>query len=254
MKGKWKIRKEFKIGVALAVLFFFVAFTERKLGPQTVNDVIIKMENVENNHFLDEQDILRLIQLDRENLKGADLGRLNLKQIESRIKSDRFIRDADLYSDIKGNLIVRATLRRPIARIIRNDGPDAYIAEDGTIMPVSGKFTARVVLIGGDNVRALLQRENIRTDEEGRNLMNLLEKIASDAFWRAQVAQLNLNGKNKITMLPQVGAQTIEFGTAENCEEKLKKLRIFYKEILPQMGWNRYKRVNVEYAGQLIAE
>jgi len=55
-------------------------------------------------------------------------------------------------------------------------------------------------------------------------------------------------------MLPQVGAQTIEFGTAENMEEKLKKLKIFYKEILPQMGWSRYHRVNVEYNGQLVAE
>ena len=34
---------------------------------------------------------------------------------------------------------------RPIARIVRNDGPDGYIAEDGTIMPVSEKFTSRVV-------------------------------------------------------------------------------------------------------------
>ncbi|QOI97491.1 MAG: cell division protein FtsQ [Flammeovirgaceae bacterium] len=254
MKGKWKIRKELKIGVALAVLFFFVAFTERKLGSQSVNDVIVKVENVDDNHFIDEEDILKLIRLDRENLKGADLARLNLKEIESRIKSDRFIQDADLYSDIKGNLIVRATLRRPIARIIRNDGPDAYVAEDGTIMPVSSKFTARVMLISGDQVRKLLERENITTDESGRHLITLLHMIGNDDFWRAQIAQLHITAKDKIIMLPQIGAQTIEFGTADKAEEKLKKLKIFYKEILPQMGWNRYKRVNVEYDKQLIAE
>lgn len=254
MKGKWKIRKELKIGVALAVLFFFVAFSERKLGSQSVNEVIIKVENIEGNHFVDEQDILKLMRLERENLKGADIGKLNLKEIESRIKSDRFIKDADLYSDIKGNLIVRTTLRRPIARIVRNDGPDAYIGEDGTIMPVSWKFTARVVLISGEGTRHMLEKENISTDDDGTRLMGLLNRIATDDFWRAQVAQMNINSKGKITLLPQVGAQIIEFGTAEDGDEKLKKLRIFYKEILPQMGWNRYKRVNVEYDGQLIAE
>ena len=57
-----------------------------------------------------------------------------------------------LYSDLKGNLVVRAELRRPIARIVRNDGPDGYIAEDGTIMPVSEKFTSRVVLVSGTYV------------------------------------------------------------------------------------------------------
>ncbi len=254
MKAKWKIRKELKIAVALAVVSFAVAFSERKLGSQTVNDVIVRIENIKDNHFINEQDILRLMLLDRENLKGADLGRVNLKEIESRIKSDRFIKDADLYSDIKGNLIVRATLRRPIARIIRNDGPDAYIAEDGTLMPVSGKFTARVVLISSDNASSLLARENLKSDEAGNRLMNLLERIVADNFWRAQIAQINVSSKGKLTLFPQVGAQTIEFGKAEDVDVKLQKLKVFYKEILPQMGWNRYKRVNVEFEGQLVAE
>jgi cell division protein FtsQ len=40
--------------------------------------------------------------------------KLNLKQIETRIKANRFVKDAQLYSDLKGNLVVKATLRRPV--------------------------------------------------------------------------------------------------------------------------------------------
>ena len=65
----------------------------------------------------------------------------------------------NLYSDLKGNLVVSAELAQTIARIVRNDGPDGYIAEDGTIMPVSDKFTSRVVLISGSYVRQLLKHE-----------------------------------------------------------------------------------------------
>ena len=89
------------------------------------------------------------MQLDQENLKGATLDRLNMKEIEKKIKTNRFVEDAELYSDLKGNLIVKAILRRPIARVVRNDGPDGYIAEDGTVMPVSDKFTTRVILLSG---------------------------------------------------------------------------------------------------------
>ncbi|MFN3839351.1 MAG: cell division protein FtsQ/DivIB [Cyclobacteriaceae bacterium] len=254
MKGKYTIRKKLIAGLAFAVLFFFVAFSERKMESQSVKDIIVKVENVENNHFRDEQDILYLIGLTRENLQGAALSKLNLKEIEDRIRADRFVMDADLYSDIKGNLIVRTILRRPIARIVRSDGPDAYIAEDGTLMPVTEKFTARVVLISGGHVRHLVAKENMYADETGARLMNLLNRIANDDFWRAQIAQINIGSKNKLTLLPQIGSQTIEFGTADEVDEKLKKLKVFYKEILPNMGWNRYKRVNVEYNGQLIAE
>lgn len=239
---------------ALAVLFVFIAFSETRQGTVIVHDIAIKIENLQENHFIDDQDIIRLMQLDQENIKGAPINRLNLKEIERRIKSDRHIKDAELYSDIKGNLVVKATLRRPIARIVRNDAPDAYIAEDGTVMPVSEKFTARVVLISGSYVREYMRNENILQHEDGEELMKMLKIIQEDPFWHAQIAQLDIDSKGRISILPQIGNQTIEFGQAESLEVKLKKLRIFYKEILPQMGWNKYKRVSLEYDGQIVAE
>ncbi len=239
---------------ALAVLFFFIGFTEQQHESIAVSDIVIKIENIRENHFIDEQDIVRLMQLEHENLKGAPLNRLNLKEIEKRIKADRFIKDADLYSDVKGNLVVKATLRRPLARIVREDGPDAYIAEDGTLMPTSEKFTARVTLISGPYVRQFIRLENIHKHPDGKELIGMLTTIRNDNFWRAQVAQLDINSKGRIFILPQIGSQTIEFGRAENLNVKLKKLKIFYKEILPQMGWNKYSRISLEYDGQIVAE
>lgn len=254
MKVKFNIKRELKIGAALAVLFFFIGFSERKQGMVAVKDIIIKVENINENQFLDEQDIVDLMQLNQENLKGAALDHLNMKEIEKRIKTNRFVEDAELYSDLKGNLIVKTTLRRPIARIVRNDGPDGYIAEDGTVMPVSDKFTTRVVLLSGAFSRLLLQTENLNKSEEGKQLMELLAIIREDEFWRAQIAQLDIDSKCRVNMFPQIGGQLIEFGKPENLELKFKKLRIFYKEILPQKGWNAYERVNLEYEGQIIAE
>lgn len=254
MKIKFNIKRELKISAALAVLFFFIAFSERKQESVAVKDIIIKVENANENQFIDEHDIVDLMQLSTENLKGAALDNLNLKEIEKRIKTNRFVRDAELYSDLKGNLIVKAILRRPIARIVRNDGPDGYIAEDGTVMPVSDKFTTRVVLLSGSFSRLLLQSENLNKSIEGKQLMEMLAIIREDEFWRAQIAQLDIDNHVRVSMFPQVGGQTIEFGKPENLELKFKKLRIFYKEILPQQGWNTYERVNLEYEGQIIAE
>lgn len=254
MKINFNIKRELKITAALAVLFFFIAFSERKQGTVSVKDIIIKVDNANENQFLDEKDIVRLMQLDEENLKGASLDRLNLKDIEKRIKAHRFVEDAELYSDLKGNLVVKAILRRPIARIVRSEGSDGYIAEDGTIMPVSDKFTTRVVLVSGLYTNQLMQVENLYKIEGGKELMDMLTIIREDDFWRAQIAQLDIDSKSRINLFPQVGGQTIEFGKPENLEAKFKKLRIFYKEILPRQGWNTYERVNLEYEGQIIAE
>jgi cell division protein FtsQ len=254
VKINFNIKRELKITAILAVVFGLIAFSEKKQGTVSVKDIVIKIENIEGNQFIDESDIIDLMQLDEENLKGASLDKLNLKQIETRIKMNRFVKDAELYSDLKGNLVVKATLRRPVARLVRNDGPDGYIAEDGTVMPVSDKFTTRVVLISGSYIRGLLQLENLNKNEETKKLMTMLDMIREDDFWRAQIAQLDIDSKGHINIMPQIGGQLIEFGVADNLETKFKKMKIFYKEILPQRGWNTYKRVNLEYEGQIIAE
>jgi cell division protein FtsQ len=254
MKIKFNISREIKVAAILVVVFGLIAFTERMKGDVAVHEIQIKIDNVHENHFLDETDILRLMQWNQQNVQGSSISKINFKQIESKIKKDPFIKDAELYSDLKGNLMVNVELRRPIARIVRNDGPDGYIAEDGTIMPVSEKFQARVILISGAYVRQLLQVRNISEIEKGAQLMAMIGQIREDDFWSAQIAQLDIDGKGKVTILPQIGDENIEFGKPDNLDIKFRKLKIFYKEILPRVGWNKYRRVNLEYDGQIVAE
>jgi cell division protein FtsQ len=254
MKLKINIRRELKIAGVLVVLFGLIAFAERMKGDIAVRDIEIKLENMSENHFLDEADIADLMDLDNENIKGARIDKLNFKAIERKIKLDPYVKDAELYSDLKGNITVKAKLRRPVARIMRNDGPDGYIAEDGTIMPVSDKYSTRVILLSGSFVRQLLKQQNMFDSEEGKQLMAILDVIGEDDFLNAQITELDMDSKGRITFIPQVGDERIEFGKPENLEVKFSKLRIFYKEIIPRVGWNKYKRVNLEYDGQIVAE
>lgn len=254
MKYKLDIKREMKIAATLVVVIIIIVFTEQRQRGTSIHDITIKMENVSENHFLEEGDVAGLMQLNTENLKGASMNRVNLKAIEKKIKTEPFIQDADLYSDLKGNLVVKVALRRPVARIVRNDGPDGYIAEDGTVMPVSERYNSRVVLISGSYVRVLLQQDNANVTEEGKQLMELIRIIRENEFWSAQIAQLDIDSKCRISFYPQIGDEHIEFGKPDNIEGKLKKLMIFYKEILPRVGWNKYNRVNLEYEGQIIAE
>ncbi len=254
MKLKFNVKRELKIVAALLVVLVFIAFTERKHEEFAIRDVVVKIENGVDNHFLDESDVLGLMRVDVENIRGAKTSDINLKAIEAKIKKDPFIKQADLYTDLKGNLIASIALRRPIARIIRADGPDGYIAEDGTVMPVSEKFTARVLLISGAYTRKILEQSNINSTEEGAELLKLIRVLKEDDFWSAQIAQMDIDAKGRLTLFPQVGDERIEFGRTDNQSAKLKKLKIYYKEIVPKAGWNKYKRVSLQYDGQIVAE
>ena len=254
MKWKLNIRREIKVIVALIGVSFLIAFTERKQGGAVCNSIVIELDNQEENHFMDEAEVLKLVETSGISIKGTSIERINLKEIESKLKLDRHILDAELYGDLKGNLVVNVELRRPLARIVQEDTPDAYIAEDGAVMPVSEKYTSRVVLISGPFVKKLLASEDLNKTDEGKQLLEMIRLINRDNFWKAQVAQLDINSVGKITIYPQVTGQRIEFGRPDNIETKFRKLMIFYKEILPQRGWTKYQRVNLEYEGQVIAE
>jgi len=254
MKWTLNIKKEIKVAFALMAVFSLIAFSERERGGTVCKEVIVELDNVNENHFLDEADVMKLVESGGKSIKGMTLERINLKEIEKRIKRDKHILDAELYGDLKGNLLVNVELRRPIARIVQEDAPDAYIAEDGVMMSVSEKYTSRVMLISGSFVKGLLESEDLNKTEEGKQLLAMIEFIRDSEFWKAQIAQLDIDAAGKITIYPQITGQRVEFGKPENIEAKFRKLMIFYKEILPQRGWTRYERVNLEYEGQVIAE
>lgn len=254
MKWKLNIRKEIKVAASLMIISFLIAFSERKQDGLICKDIEIELDNVNENHFLDEADIMKLVVGSGQPIKGTSLDDINLKAIETKLKYDKHILDAELFGDLKGNLVVNVELRRPIARIVQEDAPDAYIAEDGVIMQVSEKYTSRVVLVSGAYVKTLLESQDLNNLEEGKQLLEMIEFINDDKFWKAQIAQLDINSNGKITIYPQMTGQRVQFGKPEDFESKFKKLMIFYKEILPQRGWTRYERVNLEYNGQIVAE
>jgi len=257
---KWKlklnldIKRELRVTAALIGVAALIGFSEREQARIVCRNVIVDVNNDHENYFMDEAEVGRLVASMQPGMIGADLNELNLKDIEKKLTTDSHIGDAQLFSDLKGNIVVSVELRRPIARVVRSQGPDAYIAEDGTIMSTSDRYTSRVVLLTGGFCEKLIRVENIQEVEQGAGLLDMIRFINEDEFWRAQVSQLDINSAGDVRIIPQVTRQIVEFGKTDQVETKFAKLMIFYKKILPQRGWTKYQRVNLEYEGQIIAE
>lgn len=238
----------------MAVTFLAIGFVGKKQHEKIINKIDIRIDNPYESYFIDKNDLMNLItENGTENITGKGFDELSLKEIEKRVNRHRFVQRAEVFKDLRGNLVVNAYQTVAIARVVQTDGPDAYISDKGNILPVSDKFTPRVIIIGGDYTRKLV-RSDLTKDTTSAKIFDLIKFIQADEFWNAQVAQLDINRKGEITFYPQVGKQLIEFGKAEDIEKKFKKLDIFYKEILPRKGWDAYSRVNLKYKDQIICE
>ncbi|MEN8248160.1 MAG: cell division protein FtsQ [Bacteroidota bacterium] len=238
----------------LAAIMLLIGFANVGNDRRTCNKVIVSLENDLNNHFLDNNDVISLLTNGHsEVIEGQHYSKINVRTLEKRIVANSYVSRAEVFHDLKGNLIVNVDLRRPVARLVQYNGPDAYLDEEGSVLPTSEKFSSRVMLISG------LSISNLNTDEEeGKNklnsLMNLVNYIVVDEFWNAQIAQIKILENGEVILLPQVTKQYIEFGGLNNIEDKFKRLEIFYTDILPRKGWNSYKRVNVKFKEQIICE
>lgn len=255
MKNRDTVLRVLGIVVGCFILVVLASSVKNRDLGYHMDDIDVEIENAYENFFVDADDVMSLImQEESDSILGDGFNAISLKEVEQRIKSHSFVKDAEVYRDLKGHLVVKARQNKPVARLISNNGRNAYIGEDGDILPVSPKYTARVPVVTGRYTERLMGLGEVAEDEYAAKVFSLINYINDHKFWTMQIGQIDINSKGKIVMYPQVGDQRLEFGYAEDFDRKFKKLEIFFKQIMPTKGWNTYGRVNVEYRDQIICE
>lgn len=236
--------------MASGVLVFLtlIGFALRK--DMALNSLQIQIASNEGNMFISETEVTDLMR-GEDNSMNLPVSKWDMSEMERRIESNPFVKDAQVYRDVKGNVLVKVAQRKPVARIYHREERDKYIDEAGDLLPTAAQYTARVPII---EIKGLKWEKNLNETEYGKNLHQLLLYIEQDEFWRAQIAQLLVKRDGEIVMYPQVTRQKIIFGFPEDIETKFKKLKIFYTQILPVKGWNTYTTVNLKFKDQIICE
>jgi len=239
--------------VVAAFMLISIGFVDKNYGERTCRSIVVNIDNQYENYFVNEKDVVDLLLAGGRMVVGAKMSDLDLKEIEAKLEEHEFVRNAEAYKDLKGNLIINIDQSRPVARMSGNKMPDRYISLQGKVLPVSKQFTARVMLITGpwaDNP----DLHDLTGNEQGRRLLELIRYINKDPFWKSQIAEMYVSKKGDVTFYTQVSKQRVEFGKPENIDAKFNKLKIFYKEILPAKGWNTYEKVSLKYNNQIVCE
>jgi len=212
----------------------------------------IEIGGVNNNFFINKQDIITLLQNSTgEMIKGRRISDFNLDTMEREIKKDVWINKAELYFDKNGVLKVSITEKDPVARIFCNDGSSYYIDNNKNMLPLSDRHAARLpVFTNFPTPLKVLSAKDSGLLEDVRKLSLFIQK---DAFLMAIIDQVNINNDMKFELIPKIGDQLVTFGDVSDMQTKFEKLKLFYKKVIPVYGWSRYNRINLEYKGQMVA-
>ena len=157
---------------------------------------------------------------------------------------------SDVYTavSVSGKVVVKATQRRPVARLFYG-GKEYYFDSEGVIMPSSRLAEPDVIVTGGDFT------EPLRVDSlnaQVKSLVLVASWLDASKTYKGLVDQLYIERDGDIIMVPKLGSQLVELGDADNLDEKFAGLMAFYREGMPRAGWNTYSRISLKFRGQVV--
>lgn len=222
------------------ILFATIAFCNKPVD-QVCKGVHLEMRDSLETGYLTMSDILILLAKNDLNPTGRLIDEVSCRAIEEDLNKSPLIRNSECYKTIDGYVVVEVECRKPILRVIAENGDSYYLDEEGEIIDHIGKSVYLPVATG--HISREFAREELHT---------LAQFLCADELWNAQVEQIYVTPKQEIELIPRVGDHVIVLGRPGNYAYKFSKLHTFYEKGLSKVGWDRYSRINIDYNNQVV--
>lgn len=236
--------------IGLSAFIFLAVLAKKNRDENRVEKIKIGVDDWNGNFFINKSQVLSLVQ-DQFDVKGKMLSGKELEEIEKAVSVIPQIKNSDAFTDNKGNLNIKIEQRKPILRVYNLQGQSFYIDENGIKFPTTNSFAAKVPIVSGNITEMCDTTVKIQSEELNR-VFNTVQTINKNKVWSAMIGQYNINEKNQIELIPRFGDCTILFGDDKNIDQKIKRLDVFYFDVLKKVGWDYYKVINIMYKNQVV--
>jgi cell division protein FtsQ len=245
-------------------LLLSLGFVNKEQDKMRCQSLDIQVDQNGDLYFLDRNDIEKLIKSRGDSIQGEPKASLNVTALEKALNSHADIANAEVSVSIDGKVKVRITQRKPIVRIINETGDSYYMDDEGKLMPLSDKYTAKVLIANGkipesygkhykQTMEDIAKDSSVKAHSMLDEVFAMATYIEKSEFWSAQIQQIYINDDKEMELVPMVGNQKIIFGDTTAMDEKFKKLLTFYAQGLNTTGWwNKYATINLKFKNQIV--
>ncbi len=223
-----------------AYLIIVLTFASTKLGEVECKGIQVVVDDAGDNAFIDEEEVQKVIERGYGDIVARKITAVDKDSVECVLAKHPVIKSAQVYYSLDGYFHVEITQRKPVLRIMSGEG--YYVDEDGKIMPLSGKYTSRVIVATG----------NISRKFACNGLYPFVMKIRDDHFWNALIEQIIVTKGDEVMLIPKMGQFRIMIGDLTDVDRKMENLRLFLREGIALKGWNVYKEINLKFENQVV--
>ncbi|WOD44364.1 cell division protein FtsQ/DivIB [Hwangdonia lutea] len=222
----------------LTLVVFLFAFSSSRNGQRAVSKPQVKFIG-ENNLFITNEAVSKLLIQKYNGVKNVPKETLVLNELENALKSNPMIKTAEVYVAVNGTLNAEIEQKTPIARVSTN--ASYYIDDEGSYMPLSNNYSARVPLVTG-----YVEKNNLK------NVYKVARKIRNDDFLKKNVIEIHQTANEKIYLKLRQCNFLVQLGNVNFLDKKINNLKAFYQKNQKDKTLNNYSKVNLQFENQVV--
>lgn len=252
MLAKVKIIAHWILG--LVAMLWLSAYTSSQVDDYICKHIEVQfVGKPDGQYLLSSKDVLNTIYDNDFIIVGKQIRQLDYDSIERCLEKLQHVKNATVYCDYQGQLVVKIKEPQPLLRFLPSNGYSSFMMdEEGGILPMSKNYSPSIPVVTGvvgDLAKANLSDKRLKLRED---LYQYGLFLKSNPFWLAQIQQTNVDEKSDLQLVPRVGYHNIELGKIRHFKKKLSKLKVFYTEGLRYTGWNKYSVIDLRYEDQIV--
>ena len=227
----------------LAYIFVAVPMTKSAERNDTFKGLTIKVNSKQHSNFLKEEDVNEILGDLRSKLDTLKRKNLNTREVERTLNSCNRVERSSCLILNDGTLYVEVDPIEPVARIFDSKG-SVYVNSTGKRIEASPSYHVDVPVV---------TTVSVADTAMVRKLLPILREIKTNPQANALIASLHIDGRGDIIIIPNVLGHVINFGDTTQIQNKIDRLHVFYRDVLPVKGWNAYDTISVKWSGRIFA-
>ncbi|MDE7375502.1 MAG: cell division protein FtsQ/DivIB [Muribaculaceae bacterium] len=134
----------------------------------------------------------------------------------------------------------------PVARVFDlSDNSSFYINAQGKRMSPRPDYFNDVPVVVGDFSWA--------DKADPRSAIPVIRYLETDTAMACLISSITISRKGDIYLVPMMRGHVVAFGDTTDIADKMARLRVFYRRVLPVKGWEHYDTISVKWRGQVVA-
>lgn len=203
----------------------------------------VKVADTLMTHFITPSDIIRESGLDPDTLNRCRIDEFGLGALESRLRASDKVESVNAWIAADGKVHVDVVPMTPVARVFEKGTKSYYINSQGKRISADPRYHLDVPVVLG----------SFDSIHPATRLLPLLDHIAKNPDLSALVSTLVQKPGGDIIIVPTIVGHVINFGDTTAVDDKFRRLRSFYLQVVPSRGWEMYDTIAVKWRGRVVA-